>query len=591
MIRVRTVLPVLLLALITVAGPRPATAEEGGGQEQPPAKKDADFRALDARTRKEVATATREYLDPARKSVYMPRKRLMQILAKLQAQGIRALADVGFLKQLAYQGRHFLPRFSSKEWRKAHADAEFKKTSGVFRNVKSERIRFTYTLPKSYPKKTALRKIPRPPPSPLLLVLHEKEDLVDHRGDSQRFPGEAALKRLYPKGKSGPLYDGWFLLAPVAARARWLEPNGNIHHRFSVSVLREFWQHYHVDFDRIVVDGNSGAAALAAAFPLVFAGVVLRGGKIIPDTVRNYASVPVFVVGDKELAKALRDAGHPDVTEGNDAQLVPWLEKRKRKIPTSFEWSVHGQDNIFANWIYVDLADFSPDAERTLKVETLDTPEDPNTIRIDARGIEELQVFLNDDILDLDREVRLVVNGVERKLGKIERSFGRLFEKDPSVRASMYFGWLYPVRIAPVRVPEAPEAKPTEEPEEPVEAKGAPADEARAGKFWSKAEAAEAKGDVETARLLYEKVVELGATSYRAKARAKIDALKPKEPVEAKGAPADEARAGKFWSKAEAAEAGGNLEKARLLYEEVVKIGATSYRARAQAKLEVLKKG
>ncbi|MFV1958668.1 MAG: hypothetical protein ACC662_04570, partial [Planctomycetota bacterium] len=366
-----------------------------------------------------------------------------------------ALADVAFLKQLAHQGRHFLPRFSSRDWLRAQPGAEFTKTSGVYRNLGSEPLRLTYTLPRDYPNEAALGKIPRPPPWPLLLVFHDEQDLTDEGGDAERFPGAAALKRLHPKGRNDALYDGWFLHAPAAPRARWLEPNGDLRHRFSTSPLREFWQHYDVDFDRIVIDGRSGAAAMAAAFPLVFAGLVLRGGEIVPETVVNYAAVPVFVVDDPDLADGLRAAGHPDVTEGGDRELAPWIERCRRKIPTSFEWCVRGQDHVFANWIAIDRADFAPDVERTLEVETLDTPEDPNTLQIDARGVEAVEIFLNDDLLDLDRDVRLVVNGEVRELGRLERSLSQLFEKAPSVLKSMYFGWLYPVRIARVPLPRA----------------------------------------------------------------------------------------------------------------------------------------
>ncbi len=481
---------------------------------------------LDARSRKDLIDAARSYFDLEAETVYTPRKNFKAQLEKLQEKGMDALKDASVLKQIVYQGRDFGERFSDKGWQKSNDVTEYKTSKALYRNVKSESYWFTYTEPRGYPKETKLeREIPRDPPLPLLLVFHDAADTIDKKNDAEPYPGEAALTRLYPKESFGDLYDQWFTLAPVAPRALFVQ-DGQLQHRFSTMILREFWRRYHVDFDRFVVDGKTEALQFASIFPHLLAGIVLRGGTADPALVRNYASVPIYVVGDPALKKTLDEAGHPDVTVGDAKGLWDWLQKRQRKIPRSFHWNIASGDHIYANWINVVRAIFEGPSERSLDVTVLDTKEDPNTIKIDAKGVEEIEIFLNDEILDLDRDVRLLVNGEERKLGKLPREFMRLFEREPKVRENMYFGWLYPVYVGAVDIPAA--AKPTTGPATaPAEAvKGTPADEQKASIWWQKAEEAEAGGDLDKAKQLWELIRNIGQTSFRAKAEEKLASSK-----------------------------------------------------------------
>jgi hypothetical protein len=418
----------------------------------------------------DVILAARAYLDPAQEFLWRPRKQLVAALAEWKERtGVDALVDIPRLREIVYQGRHFLPRLSDKKWQRDNEVVAFETTDGLYVNVMSVGQRFTYVLPEKYPDASALGKIPRPAPWPLLLAIHEEQDGKDEEMKAEKYPGGAVLRRRFPKGEFDALYENWLVLAPAAARARFLDDDGAIRHRYLTGVLTDFWRRYHVDFDRIVVDGGAPAAALAAAFPHVFAGLVLRPGRPIDlDVVGNYASVPVFVVGDDELARELEQAGHSDVSVGDDEALLAWLKERRRRTVTRFRWRYKRPDHTSAHWIVVTGP--VPAAPRlALQVEVLDTEADPNTIRLDAQGIERVRMFLNDQIVDLDRPVRLVVNGDLRELGTIERDFGRLFEKDPEVRRNMNFGWLYTTVLEDVAVtgdaPLPPLPTPPDEPE------------------------------------------------------------------------------------------------------------------------------
>ena len=325
------------------------------------------FETLDAKTQKQLAETARAYFDPEIEFVWQPRKAFRSALEDVQQRtGHDALVDISFLREIVYQGRHFLPRFSDKQWQRENEIIELEKTEGLYFNVVSERYRFSYTTPRKYPNDRAFAKIPRPDPFPLLLSIHEEPD------NGEKYPGGAALKRRYPKANFGDLYDHWLTVAPVAARAKFLE-DGAIRHRFLTGVLTNFWRRYHVDFDRIVVDGGAPAAAMAAAFPHVFAGLVLRPGQSIDlDVVANYASVPVFVAGDEDLARELEQAGHPDVSVGDDAALRTWLSERRRRTATRFAWRWKRPDHQSAHWVYLTQVDAEA-PQVGLAVETLDT--------------------------------------------------------------------------------------------------------------------------------------------------------------------------------------------------------------------------
>jgi hypothetical protein len=99
----------------------------------------------------------------------------------------------------------------------------------------------------------------------------------------------------------------------------------------------------------------------------------------------------------------------------------------------------------------------------------VDTKAEPNTVRIDAVGIREITIFLNDALVDLDREVRVVVNGkpveecqVEaskpedsrvRLPAKFARTIDGMFDRRTvSIRKSMFYGWLYPVALEHIAI-------------------------------------------------------------------------------------------------------------------------------------------
>ncbi|MHC5009720.1 MAG: hypothetical protein ACYTG6_02090, partial [Planctomycetota bacterium] len=287
MLRVSLIALFLLAALPMVLG-GPAAAEDAL------AKRLVD---LPKPEQKALIEAARNYFDPEIEFLWRPRKEFKALLDALSEHEIDPYVDLTFLKDVIYQGRHFLEPFTDKDWQRANS-AKYKKT-GIYQNITSEVLRFTFTEAKGYPSPSQMRWIPRHDPYPLLISLHESDDCnEDHWG-------AAALDRRFPRNDSRELYETWMTLAPWAARAIFLEEDNSIRHNFFTKVLTEFWKRYHVDYDRIILDGKDAAATIASAQPFLYAGLILRGGEVEAELVPNFAHLPVYVVGDEALKGAL----------------------------------------------------------------------------------------------------------------------------------------------------------------------------------------------------------------------------------------------------------------------------------------------
>jgi hypothetical protein len=445
---------------------------------------------------------------------------------------------MGFLRWLVYQGRSFRPDMRDSKWRKDNNVTDYK-TEGPYTHLKSEDLFVTFTLPKAYPSKTKeFYDYPRKGPWPTLVVLHDKEDFT-----GKKYPGMHALKRVWPKETSAALYDEWISFVPVAAAGNYTTDDGQVRREVLLTPFITFAKHYHVDFERIILDGGESALAAAAAIPSWFAGIVLRGAQMVKtdaqkQAVGNYAHVPVYVVGCPHTAKALKDAGHTKVTLGPDTGVYEWMQAQRRTTPRKFSWRVGAPDQTLPYWINFDQYD--PAApEKTIAVEVVDTEKEPNTIKITARAIQALTLFLNDEIVNLDRPVRVEINGhieyegvpelTSESVKPIKRDLDVLFNREPAqIRLSMFFGWLYPTRLLrlDVRDPKVT-VTPAEatEPAQPAPAAATADQEEEAKRYREKAEYYIEKGEPDSAQKMVERIIDLPVNAQTAWAKAKLAEL------------------------------------------------------------------
>jgi len=481
----------------------------------------AEDKPLDPKLRVELIKALRSYLqldvDP-----YAGREATRSVLTKIETGGgPKVLARMDLLRELTDQGRDFEKDYRDRKWQKLEANTEVSDGKYAVSVSRPDKLRLAFSAPKGYAE-AALAKLPRVDPFPTLVTLIEEKDY-----SGKKFPGEEAIARRYSAFKE--LFEKWLVLAPVAVRGNYVD-DGNVRQLFYTAQLKDFYQRFHLDFERIVLDGDtSNATTIVAAQPFMYAGLVVRrpltGEPVVdPDTVVNYAHVPIYVMGCPVTEKALKDAGHPSVTLGDEAGLMAWLGQRKRVIPKTFSWRLKTAQQVFANWLIL-----TPDwnvEKRTVDVTVLDTAEDPNTIRIQATGVLDLTALLNDDLVALDKDVRMVVNGKELFKGKLERTLERLYDKDPvEAREAIFFSLLFTTITKQFFAPPPAAAPSTPTPGPAVVAD--PEKEAKARSWLEKAEGFVTDGNTEKAVQILERLVsELGETSVAVTASARLAELK-----------------------------------------------------------------
>jgi hypothetical protein len=546
----------------TPASPADAPAAPGDAPAAPAAAPAKARKPLDPKDRAKLVELFRQYLDKSSAQAFEARIGILEEVKRQRAAGVEVLADPDALRGIVYAARPYEPFFEKKMLPREARDAEISLDSATgILNVAWDALRLSVSLPAAYPDLLKGKKLASTPPYPAIVTLHELEDFQDAKG-TRKFPGMEVIKRRWNRNDKvqRQLLDNWFVFAPVATRARFVEDGRLKPDRVPLEVL---WRRYHVDYDRIFLEGGSDALTFAAAQPNYLAGVIVRGATADMDKelVRNLGQLPVYVVGDSPALKTLAAGGHPAnlVTMGTLDGLPTWLSNvPRRTIPRDFFWTVKDPDvHSFAHWINVDALE--PSAEkRDLRVSCLDTKEDPNTVRIEARGIRTISIFLSDRQVDLDRDVRLVVNGTvikearvpSNKPGgrsialpaKLERQLDTIFDHETvDVRGSLYFGWYFPVSLQAVIVPG--DAKP--EQFEPAAGPSCPTTngngngdgggasgtegnstaERVASTYFGKAEENEKAGNVAKALDLYRKAAAAGESTFKARAEAKVKEL------------------------------------------------------------------
>lgn len=175
-------------------------------------------------------------------------------------------------------------------------------------------------------------------------------------------------------------------------------------------------QGFRVDRNRMAILGIGSsvplAARLAAALPHFFAAVALVGGEVPADVpADNLARVQV--------------ASHPDL-----AAASAWLQEQPPRdaYPLELTFSPLFGWAGRAYWVQAtrfETADSTADGKPARVQVRVDR--ESNTITIEARYVRQLTLYLNDRIVDLDRKVTVVRNGVAYEI-QPRRTLGVLLE-------------------------------------------------------------------------------------------------------------------------------------------------------------------
>ena len=527
----------LLGAVVAMAVLRNAPEDASGRPASPPLPAPGPmgdaWAPADPGAHRKLVLGLRYYLD-LDEDIWAGRKAFDKELRRLAANDVFPLADPRLLRWLVEQGRSFaLPLDDPRYLRSESAVVRQRGETGF--EVQHDTLHVHVREPNRYARQR-LHRFPRPAPWPVVVALHDDTDAASTGG-----PGRSWLDRHWHDDDHQTLRDDWFAFVPISSDGRFsdgmrLTPDKVF------GPLRQLWSRYHIDFDRVVLDGGQdallGVVTNATAF---LAGLVLRDvavvdGQIanakIADSLVNITHLPVYVVDRPDLAKALRAAGLRHVVEGDGRDtLVDWMGRRRRHLPRRFDWEVVDADQQVAYWVSIDQPLWEA-PRRTLTAAVRE--DDSNTIDIDAVGMTELSVFLDDTLVDLDRPVRLVINGtlvwddrtrIRARYVDLMRDLKEIFELPPvNVRKHRYYGWLKPASIIRMSVPrQATGAPPRREGEGATHKQ-----EADAERLHRKATTAMASGNTERARKLLRRILRLPPTKRTKDARRLLEDLRGK---------------------------------------------------------------
>ncbi len=182
-----------------------------------------------------------------------------------------------------------------------------------------------------------------------------------------------------------------------------------------------------VDVDHVFLAGKglgmAAAIATARAFPHRFTGVIGRGAapeELVPlaDFASNCAHVPTLLVDAgahatsyEARAKELGVETCKHEQGKTEADLWAWMGQLTRDpYPKQLDFRPPTPYTTSAYWL--ELVGINVDEKPAAKASV---DREANAITIDAQNVSTVKVFFNDALLDLDKPVKVVVNGVEHQ--------------------------------------------------------------------------------------------------------------------------------------------------------------------------------
>ncbi len=224
-----------------------------------------------------------------------------------------------------------------------------------------------------------------------------------------------------------------------------------------LTALRVLVEQVRFDRSRLLVDGwgeaGLDAIRMASSFPSWFAGAINRSGEVGgPETIyENMTGIPVLYINGKSEArtvdlKALKertdlrseitvvDEAGSALAPGADSMtaITAWVENRKRDdAPSSIHYKFGNLKFQAVHWLKANetlvRAGASPSDKDFPRIEAR-IDKSSNTIHIETVNVPSLYVYLNDALVDLDKDVVIEVNGKKAFSGKVNRKLSYMLE-------------------------------------------------------------------------------------------------------------------------------------------------------------------
>jgi len=439
-------LPVALASLTFAQGAADGPADGGN-------KAEAQSRwTLPAKEAKKFQSLLDTYVHPGKKA-------RPEILASFQKfvdkpiAGHSALEDVASISAMANRMRIF----DQKIGRKGKVTAvEIKPATHGFPGGIGT-VKYHLYLPKNYDPRKALW--------PVLFCLPNNKQWPE--GD--KYITEVWTSRIVA------IEDGWIVVVPrpQTKGEGWMRPKSLARAMITLRhVMGTFGADKKTggpasDTGRIVIDGGDAAANVAARFPEIFLGAILRnckgratGG---PDVRRvgglsGLAAYCIFnpkrrvqqqfaekLKADNRLSAMEPALADDDKFTGDEDAVEGWLhELPARTSPSEVRYTVH--EGSFQRHHWINVLEFDAAVKPAASfVASVDRKK--NEMRIEVEGITRFELFLNDAALDLGKEITVIVEENDQELAFIkevpQRSLTTMLDE---LVASNHPWRIYPVR-------------------------------------------------------------------------------------------------------------------------------------------------
>ncbi|MFT5051469.1 MAG: hypothetical protein ACI8QZ_002887 [Chlamydiales bacterium] len=188
---------------------------------------------------------------------------------------------------------------------------------------------------------------------------------------------------------------------------------------FVLTTLKAVKERYAIDPNRVYISGRgagTGAALkIASYFPHLFAGMIGRAGDASEVAFENMGNLPTYFTGAGSRATAyleqVKGAGYDNCTiemEGKELDIWAWIQEHPRIASPDKVILVPGAPfPVRGYWLSVRQS-----TETAARLEAR-VDRETNTIHIDAEGISDVSLYLNDTLVNLDEPVTVICNGAE----------------------------------------------------------------------------------------------------------------------------------------------------------------------------------
>ena len=415
----------LLFALSCVAfAQEPTDGSAGGGNDAGAAPAEDEW-VLPAKEAKKFQKLLQTYLRPGKKT----RPEILESFEKFVAKkidGHSALEDVYAIADMAMKTRVFNPK-TGRKGKVVTVDVR-PDVHGFPGGIGT--VKYSLYLPKNYDVRKAL--------SPVLFCLPDNKKWPD----GAKFITEIWTKRV------AHVEDDWIVVVPhpQTKGEKWDRPKSLAR---AMIALRHVMGTFDADkksggpatdSSRIVLDGRDTASIVAARFPEIFQGVVLRNsdgktsGTLDVRRVGGLSGLPAYSIFNpkrrvqRQFAEKLKARnpicmGEPaldDTYSGDPDALESWLKALpEREQPAELRYFVHEASFQRHHWINVLEFDGSVKPAPNF-IASVDLKK--NEVRIEVEGITRFELFLNDAIVDLGKEVTVIIEDTDQEMEFIKET-------------------------------------------------------------------------------------------------------------------------------------------------------------------------